>query len=181
MTTKKFNDLRNRFVIRLPRVSYLEYLKWDFGLNKKKNIESSEKYYKNKFKEFKEFEEKTEGSTFITVTIPYRVRHNIEKPTVAAFRKAQVRFYTTLVLLTCKILQVNGMKHLICKTLQDNGVKNPMIYNHYGPCGSWQQDNGMKHPMTYMLDMNTESDFDIREIYSQTSDSDVSHEKITIK
>ena len=89
----------------------------------------------------------TEGSTFITVTIPYRVRHNIEKPTVAAFRKAQVRFYTTLVL-------------FIYKTLQDNGMKNPMIY---------------------MLDMNTEVNFDIREIYSQTSDSDVSHEKITIK
>ncbi|NBT53139.1 MAG: hypothetical protein EBT12_16600 [Marivivens sp.] len=97
--TKKYKDLLNRFLIKISREDYLNYVEWDFGLNKQKKDDVL-------LDKFNQLKTQAENDEFIYVAIgklvrPYQAR-------VKDFKKKQLDLYTHLITF---ISEKNGINH----------------------------------------------------------------------
>ena len=97
--TKKYKELLNRFVIKIRRDDYLDYIEWDFGLKKdKKDAVLLEK--------FNLLKNEARNDDFIYVAIPKLVRPY--QATVKLFKEKQLNIYTSLITF---VSEKNGTKN----------------------------------------------------------------------
>lgn len=97
--TKKYKDLLNRFVIKIRREDYLDYIHWNFGLDKEKKDPIL-------LEKFNKLKNEAGNDEFIYIAIEKLVRPY--GTTAKEFKEKQLSHYTHLITF---IAEKNGINH----------------------------------------------------------------------